>query len=106
MLFDRRQQALAQRCEALQARSAELRGALARDSQVIQTPLALADRALAGLRWLKAHPQWVGIGVAVLVVWRPRRAWRLGARLWGAWRLWGRVQRWQAAVGPLLPRRR
>ncbi|MDO8377340.1 MAG: YqjK family protein, partial [Aquabacterium sp.] len=69
MLFDRRQQALAQRCDELQARSAELRGALARNSQVIQTPLAQADRGLAGLRWLKAHPQWVGIGVAVLVVW-------------------------------------
>ena len=93
MLFDRRQQALAQRCDDLQARSAGLR-------------LALADRALAGLRWLKAHPQWVGIGVAVLVVWRPRRVLRLGARLWGAWQLWGRVQRWQAAAGPLLPRRR
>lgn len=106
MLFDRRQQELAQRCDALQARSAELRVVLARESQVIQTPLALADQALAGLRWLKAHPLWVGIVVAVLVVWRPRRVLRLGARAWGAWRLWGRVQRWQATVGPLLPRRR
>lgn len=105
MLFDRRQQALAQRCEALQARSAELRGALARDSQVIQTPLALADRALAGLRWLKAHPQWVGIGVAVLVVWRPRRAWRLGLRLFGAWRLWSRLQHWAVSPGTLANRR-
>jgi hypothetical protein len=105
MLFDDRQRQLAQRCEALQVRSAELRGALARDSRVIRTPLAFADQALAGLRWLKAHPQWVVVGVAVLVVWRPRRAWRLGTRLWGAWRLWARVRRWQAALGPLLPRR-
>lgn len=105
MFFDSRQQALEQRCDSLQLRSGLLRDRLARDSRVIQTPLALADQALAGWRWLKAHPQWVGVGVAVLAVWRPRRVWRLGVRLWGAWRLWGRVQRWQAAISPLLPRR-
>jgi len=103
MFFDARQQALSQRCDAMQARNAELRQALAADSRVLQAPLALADQAVAAGRWLRAHPQWVAVGVAVLVVWRPRRVWRLGRRAWGAWRLWQRVQRWRAAVGPLLP---
>lgn len=103
MFFDARQQALAQRCDVLQARNAVLRQALAADSRALQAPLAVADQALAGGRWLRAHPQWVAVGVAVLVIWRPRRVWRLGARAWGAWRLWQRVQRWRAAAGPLLP---
>lgn len=103
MLFDARQQALAQRCQALQAHNAALRQALAADSRVLQAPLVLADQVLAGGRWLRAHPQWVAVGVAVLVVWRPRRMWRLGNRAWGAWRLWQRAQRWLAAAGPLLP---
>lgn len=105
MFFEARQRQLDERCQALQRRSAALRDALARDSQALQAPLALADRLRAGGRWLGAHPQWVGVGVAVLVVWRPRRAWRLGLRLWGGWRLWQRLRRWQASLGPLAIRR-
>lgn len=102
MFFDARQRQLALRCQALQLRSATLREALARDSQGLQPALALADRLHASGRWLLAHPQWVGAGVALLVVWRPRRAWRLGLRAWSAWRLWRRLRRWQAALpGPL-----
>lgn len=105
MFFERRQRQLALRSAALQQRSTALRQAVARDSQVLRPPLALADQVLAGGRWLKAHPQWLGVGVAVLVVWRPRRAWRLAARLWGGWRLWRRVQRWQAMAMALRPGR-
>ena len=82
MFFDARQQALAARCEALQARSAGLRRQLADDSLVLHAPLALADRALAGLRWLRLHPQWLLAAAATLLILRPRRTWRLGRRLW------------------------
>lgn len=95
MVFDARQRQLALRSQLLQARSAALREGLARDVQVLRPPLAAADQVLAGVRWLRAHPQWVGVGVAVLVVWRPRRAWRVGIRLWAGWRLWQRALRWQ-----------
>lgn len=105
MWFDSRQQALARHGEVLQARSALLRAALAQDSRALQVPLALTDQVLAGGRWLKAHPEWVGVGVAVLVLWRPRRAWRLGRRLWSGWRLWRRAQRWQAIALALRLRR-
>ncbi len=92
MFFDQPQQDLDRRCADLQARSAALRLALAQDAQVLRAPLALADRLRLGWHWLLGHPHWVGAGVAALVVWRPRRAWRLGLRLWGAWRLWGRLK--------------
>jgi hypothetical protein len=105
MFTDHRQRALDQQCRVLQARSGVLRDALARDSQALRAPLALADQGLAGLRWLQAHPEWVGVGVAVLVVWRPRRVWRLGTRLWAGWRLWRRVQRWRLAVAAMAPGR-
>jgi hypothetical protein len=98
MWFDSRQQALARRGELLQARSALLRGALAQDSRALQMPLAVADQVLAGGRWLKSHPEAVAVGVAALVLWRPRRVWRLGRRLWSGWRLWRRAQRWQATA--------
>ena len=92
MFFDQAQQDLDRRCADLQSRSAALRLALAQDAQVLRAPLALADRLRQGGRWLLGHPHWLGAGLALLVVWRPRRAGRLGLRLWGAWRLWGRLK--------------
>ncbi len=105
MFFQHQQQALAQRRQQLQQRSEMLRSQLASDAQVLQTPLALADSVRDGWRWLQTHPQWLGLGVALLVVWRPRRALRFGSRLWAGWRLWRGLQRWRAAVGPMLPLR-
>lgn len=102
MFFDTRQQQLALRCETLQARNALLRQQLAADSRVLQAPLAVADRVLAGLGWLRRHPQWLAAGAATLLILRPRRTWRLGWRLWSGWRLWQRVRRWQAQAGPVL----
>ena len=83
---------LQSRQQRLLVRSSELRSQFARDAQAWQQPLALADQVRAGWRWLRAHPE-VPLGVlAVLVVLRPRRAWRLGWRLWAGWRLWQRLQ--------------
>jgi len=84
--------ALEHRQRLLLQRSAELRGALGRDLQRLQPPLALADRVRAAWQWLRAHPQVpLAAGVALLVL-RPRRAWRWGQRLWWGWRQWRRLQ--------------
>lgn len=105
MFFDTRQQLLVARCEALQARNAVLRSQLAEHSHVLQAPLALADRVLSGLRWLRAHPQWLLAGAATLLILRPRRGWRLGLRLWSGWRVWQQLRRWQVQAGLLPPER-
>jgi hypothetical protein len=101
MFFDAQQQALADRGRQLQARSAALRGQLAVDADVLRTPLALADQVRRGWQWLKANPHWVGVAVAVLVVWRPRRLAWLAGRLWAGWRLWQRLHRWRSRLGPV-----
>jgi hypothetical protein len=86
--------ALARRQQGLLLRSAALRSDLGHDLQRLQAPLALADRVRAGWLWLRAHPQAPLAAAVVLVVLRPRRAWRWGLRLWWGWRSWQRVQRW------------
>lgn len=101
MFFDAQQQALADRGRQLQARSAALRGQVAVDADVLRTPLALADQVRRGWHWLKANPQWVGVAVALLVVWRPRRLAWLAGRMWAGWRLWQRLHRWRGRLGPV-----
>jgi hypothetical protein len=101
MFFDAQQQALADRGRQLQARSAALRGQLAVDADVLRTPLALADQVRRGWHWLKANPHWVGVAVALLVVWRPRRLAWLAGRMWAGWRLWQRLHRWRNRMGPV-----
>jgi hypothetical protein len=80
-----RDQELARRHQQLLVRSAELRVALAHQARVLQTPLALADQARAGLHWLRAHPQWPLGALLLLAVTRPRRALRWASRLWMGW---------------------
>ncbi len=105
MFFNQQQQVLAQRQQQLLDRNAVLRQRLGHDAQALRTPLTLADQVRSGWRWLQAHPEWVGLGTLVLVVWRPRRVLRLAGRLWAGWRLWQRARRWRATLGPLLPPR-
>lgn len=88
---------LAQRQQRLLLRSQQLRAELGREVQRLQPPLRLADRVQAGWQWLRANPQWPLGAAAVLVVLRPRRAWRWGLRLWWGWRSWQRLQRWLQA---------
>ncbi len=101
MFFDAQQQALADRGRQLQAKSAALRVQLAVDADVLRTPLAVADQVRRGWHWLKANPQWVGVAVALLVVWRPRRLAWLAGRMWAGWRLWQRLHRWRNRLGPV-----
>lgn len=86
-----RMQALAERRQRLLLRSAQLRVALAYEARALHAPLAAADRALAGWRWLRARPvALLGLTLAVAAL-RPRRALAWGARLWPAWTL---ARRW------------
>lgn len=96
---------LAERQQALLVQSALLRGELARELQPLRRPLAAADRVCAGWQWLRARPELVLAALAALAalaglaIVRPRRALRLGTRLWWGWRQWRHLQRWLQA-GP------
>jgi len=81
------------RRERLLLRSAALRVQLARDAQGLATPLAIADTVGDAARWLWRHPEWPLGALVMLVVLRPRRAWRWASRGWWAWRLWQRGRR-------------
>jgi len=83
----------AERRQRLLARSAALRVQLAQDAQGLAGPLAVADAVGGAARWLWRHPEWPLGALVVLVVLRPRRAWRWASRAWWAWGLWQRAER-------------
>lgn len=93
-----RETALAARKQQLLIRSAELRVTLAHQSQTLQGPLALADQAVSGTRWLRDHPQWPLGALLLLAVLRPRRALAWATRLWWGFGLYRNVRRWLARV--------
>jgi YqjK-like protein len=78
-----------------------LRSALAEQSVLLAAPLAVADRVHAGARWLVRHREWVAGGVVVVLVVRPRRAWRALRLGWWAWRSARRARGWLSAAGLL-----
>jgi len=94
---------LALRRQRLQLRSAALRDALAEQSIVLGPPLAAADRAQAGAQWLYRQRGWLMAGVVVVLVLRPRRAWRLFSAGWWLWRTARRLQPWLVAAGLTAP---
>lgn len=87
---------LAARKQQLLIRSAELRVTLAHQSQTLQGPLAWADQAVSGTRWLRNHPQWSLGALGLLAVLRPRRALAWAGRLWWGWGLYQRARSWLA----------
>lgn len=91
--------------ERLLVRSAELRLAVGRQAQALQTPLAIADQVRAGVGWLRRNPEWPLGALVVLVVLRPRRALRWASRAWWSWRLWRKAARlWTVlAASPRTP---
>jgi len=66
----------AEKREQLINRAAQQRLALRQDIEPWRVPLALTDRSITALRYVRRHPQWmVGI-VIVLTVARPARVWK------------------------------
>jgi YqjK-like protein len=87
MRSERRLHDLQLRRERLLVRSAELRAAIAENSRALGPPLALVDQLRAGLRWLRAHPEWPAGALVVMLVLRPRRLLVWSGRAWWVWRL-------------------
>lgn len=78
--------ALRRRRNRLVLKSAAQRDSVARDFEMLEGPLALADRGLAAARYLRAHPGFVLAAVALVVALQPRRALAWAGRGLAAWR--------------------
>jgi hypothetical protein len=77
-----------------------MRLVVAGHAQALERPLAIGDRLLDGVRWLRANPAWpIGTAVALLAM-RPRRLLRWSSRLWWGWRVWRRASRLLQVMDP------
>ena len=90
---------LATRHGALKARIDAQRLQLAKYSAPLEDTLAVGDKALAGVEWIKQHPAEVGLAVAVVVMTGPKRAWRWTKRGIFVWRGWQSLKNSLAKVG-------
>ena len=77
---------LAERRATLIARAENQRDTLAHASVPLQAPLALADRGLAGIHYLRQHPEWLAGTAALVLLLKPRRIFKWSQRGWLAWR--------------------
>ncbi len=94
------------RRERLLARSAAERAELAAVLAPLAGPLAIADRGIAAVQSIRAHPGLVASVAAVVVVVSPRRAFRWARRALVAWRGYRWVARALAELAPRRPRER
>jgi hypothetical protein len=78
---------LAERRERLVTRAAEQRVALAQNIEPYRMPLALADRGINALRYVKSHPEWIVGVVVLLVALRPGRVGKWLGRGWVTWQM-------------------
>jgi len=85
---------LALKKQRLTLQSAALREQFARHAVALTPALSAIDRVRDGARWLMHHPEWVALGVAAIMVARPRVAWRWARRSFLAWQLWHRLDAW------------
>ena len=83
---------LAERRAHLLAQIAAQRMALAQNIAPWRTPLARVDRGLAVLRYIRCHPAWIVVAVAVLAAWRPTRAGKWLRRGWVTWQIVHRLR--------------
>jgi hypothetical protein len=94
---------LSRRQQQLLIRSAELRVTLAHQAQVLQAPLALADKVGTAARWLREHPQWLLGALVLLALKRPRRILRWASRLMWGWQLYQRARDWLRSTAAAKP---
>jgi len=78
--------------ERLVERSRRLRVEAAAQSAVLDPVLNVGDHIRAGAAWVRSHPEALAAALVGFALVRPRRVWRWGLRLWGAWRLLGTLQ--------------
>lgn len=85
--MNKRMTLLAERRERLVALAAQQRYMLAQDIEAWRSPLALADKGLTALQYVRSHPAWILGGIALLAIVQPRHAGKWLGRGWVAWQL-------------------
>jgi hypothetical protein len=84
---------LAQRRERLIQEAADQRVQLTQAVDVWREPMALIDKGVAALSFIKKHPVWMASGSAILLkVLRPSRVGKWVSRGWIAWQLMRKLQ--------------
>lgn len=91
---------LALKKQRLQMQAATQRLQMAQHLQAFTPAFAVADSALSAGRWIKSHPQWLVGAAVVLLVARPRAAFRWLRRGFFAWRA---LRRARQALHSLVP---
>ena len=93
---------LALKRQRLQLQAAAQRVMIMQAIESAAPAFGAAEKVRSGLRWAKAHPEWLaGIGVALLVA-RPRAFFRWAKRGFFVWRS---LHRLRGAVESVLPAR-
>jgi YqjK-like protein len=92
---------LALRKERLLERVAVQRDQLAAYGAHIEKPLALADRALQAVQYVKARPWIAGVAGLLVVVLGRRNVFRWVGRGWSVWRAARFAQQWLVQAGVL-----
>ncbi len=94
-----RQLELALKRQRLEWQAQSQREDLGRHLQVFLPAFGAADKVRAGAKFLRTHPAWLAGGAVLLVVLRPRKAWRWGRRGVMVWSLWKKLQNKLGAAG-------
>lgn len=84
------------RRERLIAKAAAQRESVASDVATLGQAIAVVDRGIAGVAWLRAHPGVLLVAAGVMLVLRPRRTLRWSFR---AFTLWQGYRRLTARLG-------
>ena len=92
---------LALRKERLLERIAAQRNQLAAYGVQLEKPLALADRAMQAVEYIKARPWLAGVAALLLVVLGRRNVFRWVGRGWSLWRAVRFAQQWLAQTGDI-----
>ncbi len=93
---------LALKRQRLQVEAAAQRVMLLQTLASAAPALGIADKAGAGWRWVKAHPQWLAALAALLLVARPRGVLRWTRR---GFLLWRSARKARSAIDALLSAR-
>jgi hypothetical protein len=79
------------RRERLIAKAALQRETFARDAAAWAPALGIVDRGIAGVAWLRSHPEILVVAGGLLVVLRPRKALRWSLRAFSLWQAYRRI---------------